>query len=87
MRVCACFYCNLLCCAQLIFLGGLLFSEEKWKGVNLGQMGGEVGGEEFGEIEEGETVVGMCCMREELKKKSQCRAQALYAERQTISDF
>lgn len=72
-----------LCCAQLIFLGDLLFSEEKWKG----QMGGEVGGEEFGEIEEGETVVGMCCMREELKKKSQCRAQALYAERQTTSDY
>ena len=31
IRICAKFYLNLLCHDQLISLGGLFFSEEKWK--------------------------------------------------------
>lgn len=36
IRVFALFYCILFCSDWLLFLGGMLFSEEKWRGKVLG---------------------------------------------------
>lgn len=66
-RVCACSYCILLCCVQLISLGGLLFfflreTEEQW---TWGRGGAEVG---LREREEGGCSLDLLCVRI-IKKK------------------
>ena len=53
-------YCILLSCVSLLSLGGLLFSEERWTGVGLGDRDS---GEVLGRGEGGETVVRMDYMR------------------------
>lgn len=47
------FYWNLLCCIQLIFLRGLLYSAGKWK-RSVRQLGG---------VEEGKLCLGSLCER------------------------
>lgn len=49
----------LLCCVQLIYLGGLLFAEGNQREV----------GEGLGRVERGENAVGMYCMGEEKKSR------------------
>ena len=46
VRICAWPDCSLLCHIWLVSLGGLLFSEGKWCGVNLEERGGD--GERLG---------------------------------------
>lgn len=46
---------------QLLSLGGLLFSEGKWK--QSGSRGEGRCGEELGGVEKGDDVVGMDCIR------------------------
>ena len=64
MRAWASSYCILLCCVQLISLGGLLFSEGKYRNTGSGGEGrlwrGGLGGGEGGEA-----AVRMCYIREE----------------------
>jgi hypothetical protein len=62
MWVSASSYCILFCHGWLLSLGGLLFSEGKHQGVDIRERGG--GGELEG-VKEGETLVGMYCIREE----------------------
>lgn len=64
-------YCILFCCAWMLYLRGLFFSEKKQRGVNLG----EKGGRELGLQEGGETVIGMYYMSEESTFKDTCVAQ------------
>lgn len=63
MKVCTLPYCILLCCVWWITLGGLFFSEEKWR--IIGPVGkGAKGGGGLGELEGRETGVRMYYMRE-----------------------
>lgn len=86
MRVCACSYCILLCCVQLISLGGLLFfflreTEEQW---NWGRGGAEVG---LREREEGGCSLDLLCVRI-IKKKGRKKPQKTgetFLEQQTDS--
>lgn len=54
------FHCVLVCCVELLSLGGLSFSEGKWVGVREKEGGGRAGRSGWRK-----TVVGMSCMREE----------------------
>jgi hypothetical protein len=62
VRICVHSYCILSCCILLVSLGGLLISEGK-RISSLSREREEVG-KELGRAQEGETTVGMYCIRE-----------------------